>query len=599
MSVLILASVQNHTYCSLRSRKFHRLSHRKEEMKLNPISVCCKMAEACVEVNQNEFSCPICLDLLEDPVTVPCGHSYCMSCITRCWDQEDHAGVYRCPQCRKTFKRRPVLGRNTILAEMVEKLKKAAQHPATPTDHYAGPGDVECDVCTGKKRKAVNSCLVCLVSYCETHLQPHYESPAFKKHKLTDTTGHLQDKLCSQHDKPLELYCRTDQQCICNLCMMYEHKGHDTVSAAVGKEEMQTQMDETQKEIQQRIQMREKELQELREAAGSITSSAQKAVEDSEKIFTEMIHSIERRRSEVTELIRDQEKAAVSQTEGHMKRLEQEIDELKRRHSELEQLSVTEDHIHFLQRCQSLHVVPEAGFGPKISVNSCYYFGNVKKVVSDLKDQLEKVFKTRSAEIKDAVTKDTVLPVLVPRTRAKFLQYSCRLTLDPNTANRNLHLSEGNRVVTWKRETQLYPDHWKRFDGHDQVLCTEGLTGRCYWEVEWNRDGVGIGVTYKGISRKGAGDDSALGNNDKSWCLNCDLDSYSFWHNNKYTAVSGPRSSRIGVYLDHRAGTLSFYSMSGKMTLLYMVQTTFTEPLYPGFSFRYYRCEYSVKLSDI
>ncbi|XP_023693463.2 E3 ubiquitin/ISG15 ligase TRIM25-like isoform X1 [Paramormyrops kingsleyae] len=562
------------------------------------------MAEASVTVDQNEFSCPICLDLLKDPVTIPCGHNYCMSCIKSCWDLESLVRVYSCPQCRKTFKRRPVLGRNTMLAEVVDKLKKAAQHAATPADHYAGPGDVECDVCTGRKRKAVNSCLVCLASYCETHLQPHHESPAFKKHKLTDATGHLQDKLCSHHDKPLEVYCRTDQQCICNLCMTYEHRGHDTISAAVQREEIQTQVDETQKEIQQIIQMREKELQELREAVGSITSSAQTAVEDSERIFTEMIRSIERRRSEVTKLIRDQEKAAVSQTEGHMERLEQEIDELKRRHSELEQISHTEDHIHFLQRFLCLPVLPEVGFGPKISVNSCFIFGNVRKVVSDLKDQLENVCRTTTAEIKDAVTKDTILPVLVPRTRAKFLQYSCRVTLDPNTANRNLHLSEGNRVVTWKRETQSYPDHQERFDWHDQVLCTEGLTGRCYWEVEWNGDGVGIGVTYKGITRKGRGDDSALGNNDKSWCLNCDPDSYSFWHNNKYTAVSGPRSSRIGVYLDHKAGTLSFYSVSdatsGKMTLLYMVQTTFTKPLYPGFAFKYYKwCEFSVKLSDI
>nr|XP_023691869.1 E3 ubiquitin/ISG15 ligase TRIM25-like [Paramormyrops kingsleyae] len=306
------------------------------------------MAEASIAVDQTQFSCPICLELLKDPVAIPCGHSYCMSCIKSCWDQENRRGVYSCPQCRQTFISRPVLARNTILAEVVEKLKKTGLQAATPADHYAGPGDVECDVCTGRKHKAVKSCLVCLASYCETHLQPHYESPAFKKHKLTDATGHLQDKICSQHDKPLEVYCRTDQQCICYLCTMDKHRGHDTVSAAAQREEIQKQMEETQREFQQRIQMREKELQELREAVASITSSAQSAVEDSERIFTEMIRSIERRRSELIQLIRDQEKAAVSQAERHMKILKQKIDELKRRHSELEQLSHTEDHIHFL-----------------------------------------------------------------------------------------------------------------------------------------------------------------------------------------------------------------------------------------------------------
>nr|XP_023672678.1 tripartite motif-containing protein 16-like [Paramormyrops kingsleyae] len=342
-------------------------------------------------------------------------------------------------------------------------------------------------------------------------------------------------------------------------------------------------MGETQREFQQTIQMREKELQELREAVGSFTSSAQSAVEDSERIFTEMIRSIERRRSEVTKLIRDQEKAAVSQAEGDMERLKQDIDELKRRHSELEQLSHTEDHIHVLQMCQGLPVTPDPGFGPRISASPHYYFENVKKVFSELKDELENVCEKKTAEIHQTVAKDAFLPVLVPRTRAEFLQYSCQLTLDPNTANRHLHLSEGNRVVTWKEETQSYPDHQERFDSLCYVLCTEGLTGRCYWEVEWSGDEVGIAVTYKGISRKGGNNSSKIGFNSKSWRLCCSTSSFSFLHNNKKSAVSGPPSPRIGVYLDHRAGTLSFYSVSDTVTLLHRVQATFTEPLYPGF----------------
>ncbi|XP_048865867.1 tripartite motif-containing protein 16-like isoform X1 [Brienomyrus brachyistius] len=547
------------------------------------------MAEARSTLDQNQFSCPICLDLLKDPVTINCGHSYCMSCIKSCWDQEDRLGVYSCPQCRQTFRPRPVLKRNIILAEVVENLKKTGLQAATPTDHYAGPGDVECDVCTGRKHKAVKSCLVCLASYCETHLQPHYESPAFKKHKLTDASGHLQDKVCSHHDKPLEVYCRTDQQCICLLCVMDEHRGHDTVSAATGRAEIQKQMGETQSEFQQRIQMREKELQELREAVASITSSAQSAVEDSERIFTDMIRSIERRRSEVTKLIRDQEKAVVSQAEGDMERLKQDIDELKRRHSELEQLSHTEDHIHFLQRYQGLPVTPEAGFGPRISVSPCCSFENMRNVVSELKDQLENVCEKKMAEIHHTVTKDTVLPVLVPTTRSEFLQHSCQLTLDPNTANSLLSLSKGNRKVTWGAK-QPYPDHPERFDWWPQVLCRESLTGRCYWEAEWSGDGARIAVTYKGIGRKGGSYDCLLGHNDKSWMLLCSPDSYSVWHNNKETVIpiEPSDSRRVGVYLDQAAGTLSFYRVSSDgLTLLYSFTSSFTEPLYPGFGVNY------------
>ncbi|KAJ8357889.1 hypothetical protein AAFF_G00057380 [Aldrovandia affinis] len=387
-----------------------------------------KMAQARDLMDQDQISCSICLDLLKDPVTIPCGHSYCMGCIKGCWDQNDHTGVYSCPQCREAFTPRPVLRRNTMLAEVVEILKKTGLQAAPPAHCYAGPGDVACDVCTGRKHKAVKSCLVCVASYCETHLQPHYESPAFKKHKLTPATGHLQEKICSHHDKPLEVYCRTDQQCICYLCLMDEHRGHDTVSAAAGRTEKQKQLGATQRESQQRIQEREKELQDLRQTADSLTRSAQAAVEDSERIFTELIRSFERRRSEVKELIRDQEKAEVSRAERLIEQLEQEIAELRRRDAELEQLSHTEDHIHFLQSYQSVCAPSGPGDLPRITVNPHFSFEAVRKHVSELKERLEDVCKGELVKISQTVEK---VHILEPRTREDFLQYSCQLTLTP------------------------------------------------------------------------------------------------------------------------------------------------------------------------
>nr|XP_023700479.1 tripartite motif-containing protein 16-like [Paramormyrops kingsleyae] len=555
------------------------------------------MADTGNFLNKVQFSCPICLDLLKDPVTIPCGHSYCMSCIKSCWDKEDLLGVYSCPQCRQIFKLRPDLNKSTVLAEVVEKLKKTGLHATTPADHHAGPGDVQCDVCTGRKHKAVKSCLVCLASYCETHLQPHYESPAFKKHKLTDATGRLQDKVCSHHDRPLEVYCRTDQQCICLLCVMDEHRGHDTVSAAAGRTEKQKQQEIAQKEFQKWIQEREKELQEMKKAVHALSLSAQSAVEDSERIFTEMIRTIERRRSEVTELIRDQEKAAVSQAEGHMERLEQEIDELKRRHSELEQLSHTEDHIHFLQGCQILCVPLASVPLPSIPLVPPGSFENVKKALFDLKAQLERSCKDTLTGISQAVKDVCVLKAKKctslekenpsqrpqPRSRDEFVRYGCHLTLDPNTVNKYLCLSEGNRVVTRVEEAQPYPEHAERFEQKPQVLCSESLSGRHYWEIEWSGNRISVAASYRGISRKGGNDRTLFGYNDKSWSLYYFPSMYNFWHNNKCWTVSGPRSSRIGVYLDHGAGILSFYSVSDTMTLLHRVQTTFTEPLYAGF----------------
>ncbi|XP_071395738.1 NACHT, LRR and PYD domains-containing protein 3-like isoform X3 [Centroberyx affinis] len=173
----------------------------------------------------------------------------------------------------------------------------------------------------------------------------------------------------------------------------------------------------------------------------------------------------------------------------------------------------------------------------------------------------------------------------VQRLKPGLRKYACELTLDPNTAHRRLFLSEDNRKVTWVSEEQPYPDHPERFEDWTQLLCRNGLTGRCYWEVE--REGhVDIGVTYRGI-RRGRGEDYSIGRNEKSWCLDCSDVSYSAWHNNRSTDIPSPSSSgsnRVAVYLDWPAGSLSFYRVSSDtLSHIHTFHSTFTEPLYPGF----------------
>ncbi|CAB1431251.1 unnamed protein product [Pleuronectes platessa] len=344
------------------------------------------MAQQEIQLDRERFCCSICLDLLKDPVTTGCGHSYCKSCINTHWDKGEERGSYSCPQCRQTFTPRPVLGENTMLADLVEELKKTGLQ-AAPADHcYAGPEDVACDVCTGRKLKALKSCLVCLASYCEKHLQPHLQSAPLKKHKLVEPSEKLQENICSRHDEVMKMFCRTDQQCICYLCSVEEHKDHDTVSAAAERTERQRELGLRRQTIQQRVQDTEKDVKLLQQEEEALNGSADKAVEDSEEIFTEMIRLLEKRSSDVKQQIRSQQETEVSRVRELQERLEQEITELKRKDHELKQLSDTEDHNQFLHNYPSLSPLSGSTHSSSIRIRPLRNFEDVTAAVSQHQD---------------------------------------------------------------------------------------------------------------------------------------------------------------------------------------------------------------------
>ncbi len=185
------------------------------------------MAAATISIEQDQFCCPVCLEVLRDPVTIPCGHSYCLDCIEDYWNRAKQKGQYSCPQCRQVFNPRPLLSRNTVLGEVVEKFQQSGFQAAA--QHLAKAEEVKCSVCTVRKSKAVKSCLVCSESYCAAHLRLHDERFHGKAHKLIPALDQPRERQCPQHDKPLRLYCRSDQQHVCSQCVKERHKSHDAV----------------------------------------------------------------------------------------------------------------------------------------------------------------------------------------------------------------------------------------------------------------------------------------------------------------------------------------------------------------------------------
>ncbi|XP_074534324.1 tripartite motif-containing protein 16-like [Halichoeres trimaculatus] len=282
-----------------------------------------------------------------------------------------------------------------------------------------------------------------------------------------------------------------------------------------------------------------------------------------------------KRRSAVKELIRVQEKAAASRADSLKGRLEREVSDLRKKEDELTQLSLTEDHIFFLQNCQDTSVHPQPDVSSDSNIHLQTNFDFVTTAISDLKKKMEHLRKAVD-EMSETIQVDTE-----PKTRDEFCLYSCHLRLDPNTAFENLLLSEGNSTVTWVKKAQKYPYHPDRFTKYDQVLCSEGLSGVCYFEVVWRGPRVELAMCYKAAELE----ENGFGYSDQSWCISLSSSGCNFWHRGIKTKVSSSCSSIIGVYLNHSTGTLSFHSVSdsGEMTLLHRVQTTFSQPLYPGF----------------
>ncbi|XP_062854733.1 E3 ubiquitin-protein ligase TRIM47-like isoform X2 [Trichomycterus rosablanca] len=378
------------------------------------------MAESLLKV-LNSLNCPVCLDLLKDPVAIPCGHSYCLSCIEGCWKKEDDGGMYSCPQCRQTFSPKPDLNKNTTLAELAEELRKTSCQGDPSAVSPAGPDDVECDICTEVKYKAVKSCLVCLASYCEAHVQSHYRSPPLKKHKLVEASANLQEKICSKHDKLLEIFCRSDNNFICYLCAMDGHKNHQTFSVATERTKRQNELVKIQNESQTRIWQRESRIQEVNKKMESLRLSAQAAVDESEKIFTGLIQSLKERSFQVKELIRAQEQSELSVAKKHLMTLQQEIEDLRKRQSKLEQVSQIDNHIDFIKRFLPLSVLPKSETLSIVINSPKFSIDEVRKAASLVMEEVEQFHKMK------LVKSSTVhsISLFVSKTREDFLKLIC------------------------------------------------------------------------------------------------------------------------------------------------------------------------------
>ncbi|XP_048015947.1 E3 ubiquitin-protein ligase TRIM39-like [Megalobrama amblycephala] len=511
-----------------------------------------------------ELQCSICLDVFTDPVSTPCGHNFCKSCLNQCWDNSQ---IYKCPLCKDPFSKRPDLKINTALREVVLLFKGNSGQSKS---------EVLCDICDDIKMKALKMCLECQISYCQTHLEPHQRVPNLKKHKLIDPVEKLEDYICQKHEKPLELFCRDDQTCVCLNCAMNDHKNHNTVSVEEESRERKPQLMKMQADVQQMIQDRMKRIEDLKHSEELRKETSEKEKAESIELFTDLIRSIERCQSELLEMMEQKQKAAEKQAEELIKELEQEITELKRRDTELEQLSHTEDHLHLLQIYPSLSRPAHTSSCTEISLSDTHEsVETMKKAWIQLKETLNEKLSKTSRGIDEKLNKTV---------KKTMQQYAVDVTLDPDTSHPHLFLSDDRKQVEY-RDTKLeLPDNPERFDYCPCVLAKEGFSsGRFYFEVQVKgKTDWDLGVVRESINRKGmitAAPEAGY------WIIVLSND-------NQYLALESPPATLslrvkpqvVGVFVDYEEGKVSFHDVESRTVIHSFTGQSFTEKLYPYFS---------------
>ncbi|KAM7002654.1 E3 ubiquitin-protein ligase TRIM21-like [Tautogolabrus adspersus] len=522
------------------------------------------MSAASCLLTEDQFLCSICLDVFTDPVTIPCVHNFCKACITDHWDSNDSC---QCPNCNEVFNTRPKLKVNTFISEMAAQYKQSAQQKASSSSseqHVSKPGEVPCDVCTGTKLKAQKSCLVCLASYCETHLEPHLTASRLKRHQLIDPEDNLEDRMCEKHDKLLDLFCKNDQMCVCMLCTVLDHKTHDVVPLKEGYEGKKAELGKTEAEIQQMIQKRRQKIQEIKHSVELSDENADREITEGVQVFTALKESVERSQAELIDTIKEEQRKTEKQAEGFIKELEQEISELEKRNTEVKQLSSSEDHLHLLQNFTSLNAAPPTKDWTEVRVHPPSYEGTVVRAVSQLEETISEQMK--NVELK------------------RVQQYEVDVTLDPDTACPKLILSDDGKQVKYGDEKKNLPDTPERFNQYAYVLSKQSFSsGRFYFEVqvkgktEWV-----LGVAKESINRNGV---ITPRPQDGFWTI---------WlsNGNKYEAQAGPDvclslksgPEKVGVFVDYEEGVVSFYDVDAAALIYSFTGCSFTDKLYPLFN---------------
>ncbi|XP_037610615.1 E3 ubiquitin-protein ligase TRIM21-like [Sebastes umbrosus] len=521
-----------------------------------------QMASSNSLLSEEQLRCPICLDVSTRPVSTPCGHNFCMSCITSYWD---NIPVSLCPFCKETFERRPDLKVNTFISQLASQfmsLQVTDDHIRSLAQQQARCGGaVLCDICTDTQQDAVKSCLECLTSYCDVHLEPHHRVAGLKRHTLVEPLASLEDRICKEHFRLLTLFCKNDEVLLCDVCTGLRHVNHDVIPVQRAYKERKALLGVAEAKLQQMIQERLQKIRAIEQSKTETKDEIANSVQD----FAALVKVIE-----------EKQKAAEEQADGFISGMEREITELQKTTMKLRELKQTEDPLCFLQSSPNPSILPHTMDLSTFSFNRQVEIHHILKSLSTQVSQLQMLLNKMSTEIQK-VSDGT--DVSNDATLRYMQQYEVDVVLDPDTANPWLIISNDRKQVRYSKVSGLRRNqNPNMFTVMYAVLGQRGFSScKFYFEVfvggktEWCLGVVAASVPRKEVPLCGR------------WTIRFVKDKFETFSSPNVPVHLG-KVERVGVFVDYEAGQISFYDVQTATIIYSFTECVFTEDLYPYFS---------------
>ncbi|XP_030208465.1 zinc finger protein RFP [Gadus morhua] len=556
-------------------------------------------------LSEDQFTCSICLDMFTNPVSTPCGHSFCLACISCYWDKSTGHKAFLCPICKESYRRRPELHINRTLKDITEQFKllseggpesegfsgvvgvgessreggdeglRNAKHPHHHRPSRQMPGHVMAEM--------------------KLRLQPVQGSeeashPSGRPSQSDPADASANVPLCPIHQRGLNYFCHNHQVCVCSSCLeTAEHQGH---SAALAKREWEmrkSQLGITEGELKDLVTQRERKMEEIKRALKDIKVCAERETAGSVQVFSQFVSCVERCQSEVLEAIELQQRYAEQRAQGLVRELELEIAQLKKRSAKLIQLAQTDDYITFLETFHVLASPPQTKKWSETHLNSEVTSGSLLQAVTDMMERYREelcklpqlVLRTDGSTGQHASSEQSV-PRIIPKVR-RVQEYAEDVTLDPNTAHPRLIIAVDGKQVCCGDRHQPVLDTAERFDRVVCVLGRQGFTsGRHYWEVKvGDKTDWDLGVASRSVNRKGK---ITVSPAQGYWFLSLrDRTEYAFRTEPATPLALSLRPSRIGVFVDCEKGQVSFFDVEAKK-LIFTFVDHFDDMIHPFFS---------------